>query len=107
MREAIDEALAISLDMQDFVTIMGHKRYIIQYNPRHRNLTIRPVGSKKGGYAQGGWGRNMTVWHWSKESDREVLQNGITITCCIGNSGGNSRGKQGYATVPCWESGTR
>ena len=48
MREAIDEALAISLDMQDFVTIMGHKRYIIQYNPRHRNLTIRPVGSKKG-----------------------------------------------------------
>ena len=49
MREAIDEALAISLDMQDFVTIMGHKGYIIQYNPRHRNLTIRPVGSKKGG----------------------------------------------------------
>ena len=47
MRDAIDEVIALSLDMDDFFTLMKKKGYVINYKETRKYPTIRSIHSKK------------------------------------------------------------
>ena len=47
MREAIDNAIALSTNMPTFMNLMKQQRYVIAYNPNRKYPTIRSVNSRK------------------------------------------------------------
>ena len=47
MREAIDNAIALSTNMPTFMNLMKQQGYVIAYNPNRKYPTIRSVNSRK------------------------------------------------------------
>ena len=47
MREAIDDAISLSTDMQTFIELMRQQGYIIAYSANRKDPTIRSIHSKK------------------------------------------------------------
>ena len=47
MRQAIDRAISISVNPQNFINVMKRQGYLVDMNPRHKYAVIRSFNSKK------------------------------------------------------------